>query len=139
MGRNARIALVVAALVAAGVLFAVLSGGSDDSGSGTTTGSESEAEPTTTGPEQRQFTVIVRDAKPVGGVQKLAVKQGDRVSILVRSDTADELHLHGYDISKDVSAGGKARLDFQADIEGVFELELESRAERIAELEVSPS
>ena len=78
------------------------------------------------------------NGKPQGGVQKLAYKNGDRIQFIVDSDVADEVHVHGYDIAKDVPAGGTVRFSFPARIEGVFEVELEGRKEQIAELRVSP-
>jgi len=57
---------------------------------------------------------------------------------VVRSDVADEIHVHGYDKKEDVPAGGSVRFSFPADIEGVFEVELEDRAEQIGELRVNP-
>ena len=47
--------------------------------------------------------------------------------------------MHGYDLKKDVPAGGSVRFSFPADIEGVFEIELEEREEQIAELRGQPS
>ena len=46
--------------------------------------------------------------------------------------------MHGYDIAKDVAGGRLVRFSFPAKLEGVFEVELESRKEQIAELRVSP-
>jgi hypothetical protein len=74
----------------------------------------------------------------VGGVRRLEYDSGDRVRFLVRSDVADEVHVHGYDVSKDVAAGGTVIFSFPADIEGVFEVELEQRHQQIAELRVNP-
>ncbi|HEX6654079.1 MAG TPA: hypothetical protein VF072_15145, partial [Thermoleophilaceae bacterium] len=39
------------------------------------------------------------------------------------SDAHDVIHLHGYDIEKDVEAGKPATFKFTADIEGIFEIE----------------
>lgn len=83
-------------------------------------------------------TIVVRNGKPVEGVAELSYEAGDDVLFKVRSDVSDELHLHGYDISKEVEAGGSVEFHFKAEIEGVFELELEQRAEPIAELQVNP-
>jgi hypothetical protein len=58
--------------------------------------------------------------------------------IVVRSDVADEVHLHGYDISRDVAPGKPAQFKFNASIEGIFEIELEHRAVEIATLTVNP-
>ena len=52
-------------------------------------------------------------------------------------DTADEVHLHGYDRSAFVTAGATATLRFDADVPGVFELELEQSGTPLARLEIS--
>ena len=80
----------------------------------------------------------MRGGEPVGGVQTIKVKGGDVARIVVVSDVADEVHLHGYDRSVDVAPGKPGRLRFRADAEGVFEIELEERALKIANLEVGP-
>ncbi len=66
------------------------------------------------------------------------VAQGDRVVLVVASDVADEVHLHGYDLSRNVAAGGKARIEFKTTIPGRFEVELEQRGVQIADLTVEP-
>lgn len=83
-------------------------------------------------------TIVVRGAKPVGGVKELEYSSGDEIRFRVRSDVADEIHVHGYDLMKDVEAGGTVAFDFPADIEGVFEVELEGRGVQLAELRVNP-
>ena len=57
----------------------------------------------------------------------------------VRSDVADEIHIHGYDLKKDVAARGSVQFRFTARIEGRFEIELEDAGTQIASLEVNPS
>jgi hypothetical protein len=71
-------------------------------------------------------------------VQRLEYEKGERVRFVVRSDVTDEVHVHGYDISRDVAAGGRVAFGFPARLEGVFEIELEARHEQIAELRVNP-
>jgi hypothetical protein len=134
----------VAALAAVVVLFIVFAGG-DDEGDNQTTTTTSQAQTTpnngTTSGEPEVAAdqqITVRDGKPVGGVKKLSYKSGDRIRFVVTSDVADEVHVHGYDVAKDVEAGGSVRFSFPAELEGVFEVELESRREQIAELRVSP-
>ena len=82
--------------------------------------------------------IVVEHGKPVGGVQQLTYNKGERVHFVVKSDVSDEVHMHGYDIMKDVKAGGSVSFDFPASIEGVFEAELEGRKEQIIELTVNP-
>jgi hypothetical protein len=83
-------------------------------------------------------TIVVRNGKPVGGIRQLTYNEGERVRFEVDSDVSDEVHMHGYDIMKDVKAGGSVSFDFPATIEGVFEAELENRKEQILELTVNP-
>jgi hypothetical protein len=83
-------------------------------------------------------TVVVKNGKPVGGITDLTYNKGERVHFIVDSDVSDEIHVHGYDIMKDVEAGGSVSFDFPATIEGVFEAELEGRKEQIIELTVNP-
>jgi hypothetical protein len=140
----ARGAIAIAAVAIVVVLFIVLAGGDDDGGSDTAT-TTTQAQTTTTGTSTTKTVtvpaaeeIVVRDGKPVGGVKKLDFDSGDQVRFVVRSDVADEIHVHGYDKQEDVPAGGSVRFSFPADIEGVFEIELENRAEQIGELRVNP-
>jgi hypothetical protein len=112
----------VAVIVVAIVLLIVLKSGGSDSG-GTTKG---------------VTTIVIKHGKPVGGIAQLTYNEGEDVRFKVDSDVSDEVHMHGYDIMKDVKAGGSVSFDFPATIEGVFEAELEGRKEQILELTVNP-
>jgi hypothetical protein len=83
-------------------------------------------------------TVVVKDAKPVGGVQDFQWKKGETIDLTVKSDTADEVHFHGYDVHKDVSAGGSVHFSFPATIEGRFIVELENHKQTLANVSVTP-
>jgi hypothetical protein len=72
----------------------------------------------------------------VGGVARQAVPLGSTVQLVVSSDVADEVHLHGYDRKVDVPAGGTATLSLVANVPGVFDVELESRSKLLMRLEV---
>jgi hypothetical protein len=76
--------------------------------------------------------------EPVGGVTDLNYKKGDQIQFKVHSAVAGEVHVHGYDLMKDVSAGGTITYDFPAMIEGVFEAEMEEQKEQIIQLTVEP-
>ena len=83
-------------------------------------------------------TIVIRDGEPVGGVEELEYDAGEQVRFRVRSNRADEVHVHGYDIEKEIPAGGTVTLSFPADIEGIFEVELHESEAQIAELRVNP-
>ena len=91
---------------------------------------------TTTTAAPVTIRVLIKGGKPVGGIQRATVKKGQKVAIVVHSDVADEVHVHGYDLHKDVDAGGTARIVFPATITGVFEAELEDRKLQIIEFTV---
>ena len=71
-----------------------------------------------------------------GGVSRVPVNLGSSVALVVSSDVADEVHLHGYDRKAEVAPGGTATIDFVADHAGVFEAELESRGIQLVQLEI---
>jgi hypothetical protein len=118
----ARVVVGIAVVVVAIILLIVLKNG--DSDTSTTT--------------KGVTTIVVRNGKPVGGIRQLTFNKGEEVRFKVDSDVGDEVHMHGYDIMKDVKAGGSVSFDFPATIEGVFEAELEDRKEQILELTVNP-
>jgi len=87
-------------------------------------------------PTSTVIPIAIKDGKPVGGITRVSVKKGQFVDLVVHSDVADEVHVHGYDLHKDVDAGGIAQIEFRATIAGVFEAELENRKLQILELTV---
>jgi len=66
----------------------------------------------------------------------MTVNLGDTVLIKVTSGVADEVHLHGYDISSGVDAGHDAEILFEASVPGIFEVELEDAQLQLMELTV---
>jgi hypothetical protein len=89
-------------------------------------------------PQVETVRIVVRSGEVVGGLQRATVDQGKKVALVVRSDVADEVHLHTYDKSVDVTPGKAARLVFVASIPGRFEVELEDRGLQIADITVRP-
>ena len=111
--------LAVVVVVVAAVVIGTSGGGSDVKSAGPT-------------------TIEVKDAKPVGGVQTITYKKGDTINLTVNSDTADEVHFHGYDVHKDVAKGGTVHFSFPASIEGKFIVELEDHKQTLANVTVAP-
>lgn len=85
-----------------------------------------------------QVPIVVRGGRPVGGIKRVTVAKNRRVVIVVTSDVADHIHLHGYDIVRDVAPGAPGRLAFRTTIPGRFEAELEDRGLQIADITVKP-
>ena len=112
----------------------------DDSASetGSTSTATSTATSTSTPSVPAAQTVTVVNGQPQGGVKTITFKKGDQAVLKVNSDTADEIHVHGYDLKKDVEKGGSVTFTFKATIDGRFEVELENAGTQIANLEVTP-
>jgi hypothetical protein len=124
---NTKTALLGAGLVVVAVvgLIVLSSGGSDES--------------STTDAGKVPTIVIDKEGHPVGGIQELVYHKGDQIHFKVEVPFEEEVHLHGYDVMKEVpKGGGTVTYDLPAEIEGVFEAELEGRKEQIIEMKVEP-
>ena len=142
-----KVLAVIALAFAAGVAPVACGGESEPAGTTqtqtttieTTTQTET-TQPTTTTEEEEPTSVRVAvvGGAPEGGIVREKVDQDDRVVLVVTSDVADEVHLHGYDLAAEVAAGGTVRIRFRATVPGRFEVELEERGVQIAELTVQP-
>ena len=140
--------LLACLLISGGVLAGC--GGDDGGGAAgatttvasttTTTSAEptSTEEPTTT---TAGFSGTLIEAKVTGdqvdtASRRVRVSRGDKVRIQVEADHAEEVHVHGYDLKKNVAPGKPAVIEFTADAPGVFEVELEEAALKLFELQV---
>jgi hypothetical protein len=140
--------LAIAVVIAIVAVVIIASSGNDEQEA---TSSDQTATPTATATPAEEGTAEPTETptptptpKPEpplvepGKVTKLRFKQGDTVRFRVRSDVADEVHVHGYDLMKDVEPGQTITFSFPASITGIFEIELENRGEQIAQLRVDP-
>jgi hypothetical protein len=146
-----KVVLVLAGAAILVALFLVLRPGEDDNdevatppppptetttGATTTTTTRTTTRPAPAGPTP--IRIVVRGGRVIGGLERARLDRGERAVLIVRSDVSDHVHLHGYDIMRDVAPGAPARLRFRATIPGRFEVELEDRGLQIAQIEVRP-
>lgn len=90
-------------------------------------------------PAEPEVPVItVEGGQPQGGVSELAFDKGDDIRFKVVSDVEDAIHVHGYDIEVPVGPRTDATFDFPAELDGVYEVELEQSAVPIAQLRINP-
>lgn len=126
---------------AAVVALALLSGcSSAANGTGTAPGANPTgrpAAPVPAGPTVRAISVTVRGGKVSGDTGRVAVPLGTPVVLAVSSDVADEIHVHGYDLKKNIPAGGTAAITFTASKPGVWDVELENAKRTLLQLQVS--
>jgi hypothetical protein len=147
MSRNQRLSFLgIAAVIAViAIVVFVASGGPDetaeDAGS-PAAGQTSTPTPTPTAAGEESTATPTAEPQPPllqsGKVARLRFTEGETVRFRVRSDSAEEVHVHGYDLRKDLEPGKTETMSFRASITGIFEVEFEGSAEQIAELRVDP-
>jgi hypothetical protein len=116
------VTLRVTACLAIGGLLLVsgCAGGSTSAKTGTPAASSPAASKTG---KVTDIVVSVKDGKVSPKAHRVKVAEGSSVRILVSSDVDDEVHVHGYEIEREVSAGQSVTIEFTADQTGVFEVE----------------
>lgn len=83
-----------------------------------------------------EITLEILDGELTGGVRREEAAIGDVVRLVVTGDTAEPVHVHGYDLYVEPD-GGEGELVFDALIPGRFEVELEDSGRLLIELTVS--
>lgn len=71
-------------------------------------------------------------------IVKITVKKGDTVRFRAQPSSNEEVHIHGYDIMRDIPANKPTLVQFKATLTGVFEIEFEQSKKQIAKLVVEP-
>jgi hypothetical protein len=145
MTRGQRLTFLGIALVIAVVAVVLLAGGGDETDKASKSAPTATPTPTATTAdgEATETPTPTPTPKPppllqAGKVRTLTYQQGDTVRFRVRSDKAEEVHVHGYDIKKELQPNQTATVSFKASITGIFEIEFEGSATQIAELKVEP-
>jgi len=109
----------MAACLATGALLLV--SGCAGSSTGSPSGTSSPAGSSSAGEKPTEIVVSVKDGKVSPKAHRVKVAEGSQVQLLVSSDVDDEVHVHGYDIEKEVAAGQSVTIDLTANQPGVFE------------------
>ncbi|SNR72689.1 hypothetical protein [Blastococcus mobilis] len=91
------------------------------------------AAPATSG---QRIEVTVAGGQVSGDTGRVPVPVGQQVTLAVTSDVADEVHVHGYDLTAELVPGEPAELAFTATIPGVFEVELHDAGTVLLSLQV---
>jgi hypothetical protein len=110
-----------------------------DSAAATSTSASaaSSASGTPSAGTQQRIEVTFANGKAGGDTGRVQVAEGTSVTLVVTSDVADEVHVHGYDIEKELTPGAPVTLQFDATIAGVFEVELHHASTVLLRLQVS--
>jgi plastocyanin len=84
----------------------------------------------------RRIEVEVTGDRVSGDTGRVVVPAGEQVTLAVTSDVADEVHVHGYDLTAEMVPGEPEELTFTATIPGVFEVELHDAGTVLLSLQV---
>lgn len=140
-------AVVGVAIVGIAIAVALLAGGddevSDPAGEPTApvTAPASATPPTGASEETGGSDGAGDDGGPLleaGKVTQIKASKGDTVRFRVLSEVPEAVHVHGYDIEKELTPGKPTEIEFKATLEGVFEVEFHDNEEQIGELTVEP-
>jgi hypothetical protein len=88
--------------------------------------------------EPAPVSIVVKGGRPVDGPQVVKLKRDDAVVLQVLSDTADEVHVHGYNLKVALKPNVAATLKFAARRTGRFTIELHKSGAEIGVLEIYP-
>jgi hypothetical protein len=127
--RPARLSAVLLGML--GVLAVGGCAGTEASGSpaaGTTSAPSSATDSGTPDPAAdggvTRIEVDLTAGRATGDTGRIPVALGEAVTLVLTSDVADEVHVHGYDKTAELVPGQPAELTFDATVPGVFEVEL---------------
>ena len=107
------------------------SAGSSSSAAGTSATASGTAEAA-----GQRIEVQVAGGQVSGDTGRVPVTVGEHVTLVITSDVADEVHVHGYDLETALSPGQPAEIAFDATIPGVFEVELHEAGTLLLSLQV---
>ncbi len=71
--------------------------------------------------QEQTFDVSISGGEMEPG--ELSVTEGDQVNLRITSEEPVEVHLHGYDLEREVEPGEPGEISFEADTSGRFEIE----------------
>jgi hypothetical protein len=88
-------------------------------------------------PDDSQVVAVTISGGQVTGVEpRTVVPLGSNVRLSITSDVADEVHVHGFELTERVSAGQAAQVEFIADRPGIFEIEMHDSSLLLTRLQV---
>ncbi|WP_346767668.1 cupredoxin domain-containing protein [Knoellia koreensis] len=155
MTKTSRRAVSYAAGLALVTALTACGGGDPAGGGGATSSSSTSSNPTSSGsptssatsttsasssststPAGRtvEVTITGRKVDPAPATVKLGV--GEKLTLTVTSDHDDVLHIHGFDIEKNLKAGQPTTVELTGDAPGVYEVETHEPELRLLKIAV---
>ena len=133
--RPARFPLALSGLALAAGLTACAGTAAPDTAAGSSSAGTAPSSSAST-PAGQRIEVQVSGGEVSGDTGRVPVAAGEHVTLVLTSDVADEVHVHGYDLEADLSPGQPTEIAFDATIPGVFEVELHEAGTQLLSLQV---
>src|SRR3990170_1781349 len=87
-------------------------------------------------PAERSFDLEIRG--DTMSPEEVSVREGDRVTVSFTADNPVEIHVHGYDLEREIEPGEATELSFEADLTGRFPMENHETETELGVLVVEP-
>jgi plastocyanin len=133
--RPARFPLALSGLALAAGLTACAGTAAPDTAAGSSSAGTAPSSSAST-PAGQRIEVQVSGGQVSGDTGRVPVAAGEHVTLVITSDVADEVHVHGYDLEAELSPGQPTEIAFDATIPGVFEVELHEAGTQLLSLQV---
>jgi heme/copper-type cytochrome/quinol oxidase subunit 2 len=86
--------------------------------------------------EGKRIEVTISGGQVSGDTGRVQVPQDEHVSLVITTDVADQVHVHGYDLEQELAPGTPTTIEFDATVPGVFEVELHEAGTLLLTLQV---
>ena len=117
------------------------SGSSAPAGASSSASEEAPAETPQVAPTPveigQRIEVQVAGGQVTGDTGRVPVAVGTTLMLVITTDVADEVHVHGYDLTAELEPGTETAITVDATIPGVFEVELHESGTALLSLQVS--
>ena len=130
-GRQRLALLAVAAVIAVGAVLLLRTGEDEDDSKPAETTAQTQTSPRA---KPKPKPPLLQP----GSQRTIRVKKGATVAFRVRAKSPEEVHVHGYNILRQVPLNRTVSVRFPAKLEGVYEIELEVSHTPLGKLEVRP-
>lgn len=86
----------------------------------------------------RDLDWVLRDGQPVSGPERVRAVVGETLRLRIRGDHDDELHVHGYEVTRRLPAHHLVVVELPLTHSGRFDVELHHAHQALTVLEVQP-
>jgi plastocyanin len=99
-------------------------------------GSPTSGSPTSGSGDVRTITITVQGQRVTPPPARVTVEHGQMLRLVVTSDHDDELHAHGFDVDRELTAGQATTVDLSGAEPGLYDVETHHPELRLLQVQV---